>query len=471
MTTVLIYGKFDILHAGHIRLFQYAKKIGDKLIIGLLDDQCANTEMRLDYETRCANLLSIKLIDDIFKFQDTDLLIEEIRPSIVLKGHEFTNRLNPEIETINSVGAKMVFMSGADSIRLTLNVEKNKKGLDTFARAYRQRYGISRSKVNKVLSQFSELRGLIIGDLIYDEYTSCLPVGMSQEDKNIVYETKETLRYVGGAGIVAAHCGSLGADIVFMTVVGDDELGNSSKEELSKFALTPEILIDPSRKTTTKRRYVWDEKSIFRASDLSTHFIDQNIEATIYESVLRKVDKLNFIILSDFNYGILSPNLVSKIITLCKSKEVCVVADCQTSSQSGDLYKYVGVDILTPTEVEVRVALNDFTSGLAYVGEKLFVKNKISNLIMTLGEEGLMIFNSMNSQIVVDRLGVLDVETVDSSGAGDSLLAISTLTFCKTRDIYLSSFMGTLAASIQVSRRGNTPLKISELKQQIDTLF
>ena len=72
-----------------------------------------------------------------------------------------------------------------------------------------------------------------------------------------------------------------------------------------------------------------------------------------------------------------------------------------------------------------------------------------------MGPEGLLVFSKNNKQCQIDRLNAINVDVVDESGAGDSLLALSTMVFSITGNIWLSSFIGSIAASVQIGRRGN----------------
>ena len=146
-------------------------------------------------------------------------------------------------------------MSGQDTLRLDIKVNMKQNPALNYASGFRDRKKIKIQDLKNAISKFKDLKGLVIGDLIIDEYLACSPVGMSQEDKTIVYEKGEVTDFIGGAGIVAGHCASLGAHVKFFSVVGEDEVGTNIDKRLRMLGVDPKLLIDKSRKTSKKNTF------------------------------------------------------------------------------------------------------------------------------------------------------------------------------------------------------------------------
>jgi sugar/nucleoside kinase (ribokinase family) len=123
---------------------------------------------------------------------------------------------------------------------------------------------------------------------------------------------------------------------------------------------------------------------------------------------------------------------------------------------------------LTPTEREARVALNDFTSGLAVISERLIRKARTQNLVVTLGAEGVLVNAMIDGKQQADRLPAFNPSPKDVSGAGDSLFMASSMALRAGADIWQAVYLGSLAAALQVSRVGNLPLTTRELVTEID---
>jgi len=170
------------------------------------------------------------------------------------------------------------------------------------------------------------------------------------------------------------------------------------------------------------------------------------------------------LVFSDFNYGCLPQSLVEKITSLVKSKKpnIMMVADSQSSSQIGDISRFKDMNLITPTEHETRISTKNYEAGLVVLSEELKRQSRAKNILLKLGEEGLLI-NRESTSFVTDKIGALNTSPKDVSGAGDSLLITSALTLSCGGTIWEAAILGSIAASIQVGRVGNTPLTNLEL--------
>jgi bifunctional ADP-heptose synthase (sugar kinase/adenylyltransferase) len=174
------------------------------------------------------------------------------------------------------------------------------------------------------------------------------------------------------------------------------------------------------------------------------------------------------LLFSCFNYGCLPQDLVDAITAKARKRDVMLAADSQASSQLGDVSRFKGMSLITPTEREARLALNDFETGLAFIGERLIHKASAQNLVITLGAEGMLVHTLRGDEFLTDRLPALNPSPKDVAGAGDSFFISSTMAMRVGADIWQSSYLGALAAALQVSRVGNSPMSSAELVSEID---
>ena len=327
-----------------------------------------------------------------------------------------------------------------------------------------ERHGISKGELSKIFKNFSRSNVVVVGDLIIDEYTFCEPLGMSQEDPTIVVRPVEIKRYVGGAGIVAKHAASLGARVQFISVTGNDELGRFAEHDLGVGSVRANFIADDMRPTTLKRRYRCQGQTLFRLSELTQDDVDTRIEEEIFELVKKCATNADIIVLSDFNYGCLPDSLVRKIITWAKSRKIFIAADSQSSSQLGDVSRFVGVDLITPTEYEARLALKDQDNGLVVLAERLKKKANSANVLLKLGKEGVLIQGTdQRCDYITDKLPSLNPNPKDVAGAGDSMLITAAIALSQGEDIWRAALIGTIAAAIQISKIGNVPLRLEEI--------
>ena len=182
------------------------------------------------------------------------------------------------------------------------------------------------------------------------------------------------------------------------------------------------------------------------------------------------IDELDLVVFSDFNYGCLPQPLVEKLVALADSRGVKLAADSQSSSQVGDVSRFKGMHLLTPTEREARISTRNREDGLVVLAEQLRQQASAKNVFLTLGEEGLLIHakNRHHSDWLTDRIGALNSAAKDVAGAGDSLLITSALALACDATIWEAACLGSLASAIQVGRVGNTPLTAVELLRELN---
>ena len=144
-----------------------------------------------------------------------------------------------------------------------------------------------------------------------------------------------------------------------------------------------------------------------------------------------------------------------------------MAADSQSSSQIGDISKFKNMTLVTPTEREIRLSINDFDAGLVVLSQKLSKKTNAEYIFTTLGAEGIMIYNDSDTNLLTDNIKALAGTVKDVSGAGDSLLTCSSMALCVGASIWQSAYLGSLAAAVQVSRVGNIPIKKEEILQEL----
>lgn len=469
MSKCLVSGKFKVLHIGHLRLFETASSLADELIVAVDNTEVPSDEL----DWRISLLKNIESIHQVIEFSgDIQELIEEIKPEYVVKGSEFSRLKNVEEVALAKYGGKLVFSSG-NYYYSELNSKSNllkdiNHHLDFLAR--RQ---IDKNRLHSIVNKFSNLKVCVIGDLIIDEFIECRPLGMSQESPSIVVAPIKTNRFLGGAGILAKHCSELGAETTFISLIGNDEQGEWANKNLKESNLKLFLEIEKSRHSTVKTRYMSSHQVLFRLNKFNNDYISEMQEQTIMRYIRENCADSDIFIFSDFSYGLLTPFLVQEIIEHCKSNKIKIAADSQTSSQVGDISKFVGVDLLTPTEMEARIELKDEVSGLVVLAEKLRKKLSCDSLILKLGGDGVLIHgvDAKNGEFLgTDQVKALNNNPQNISGAGDSLLAGAALSLASNCDVYLSSYIGSMVAAIHVAKVGNLPVRKNELIQLINQL-
>ncbi len=473
--TALVTGNFNILHLGHIRLLKFAKKFSESLTVAVNSDTVAGEEVQIPEKLRMETVKSIGCVDNvILNNKSVNDLISELRPDIVVKGREFEHRDNGELIELQKYGGKLLFSSGETSFSNERNFQdqsiefsKTKNMLSQFM----SRHGTHKDRLIKIIKEFEQKNVLVIGDLIIDEYIDCFPLGMSEEDPTIVVTPTNKRKYVGGAGIVALHASGLGAQVSFITLTGQDEDRDFAASSLEKHNIDFKFLVDPTRVTTLKQRFRTSGKTLLRVSNLNQQSISQEQQELILAEVDKRLNNIDVLIFSDFNYGVLPQYLVEKILKKVERFDgIICAADSQSSSQTGDIKRFKRMNLITPTEKEARVSLRNNEDGLVVIADEIQKSSNAENVFLKLGGDGVLLHSRDRKQqpIVTDRLDALNINPVDVSGAGDSMLTSASLALACGSDIWSSGLIGSYAAALQVSRVGNIPLTQDQLIERIN---
>jgi rfaE bifunctional protein kinase chain/domain len=474
---VFVSGNFNVLHPGHLRLLRFAKEYGDRLIVAVESDRKAGVGAHVPENLRLECVQSNCCVDEAFIVDEPiTTTIARLLPDIVVKGKEHELRFNPELAVLAQYGGRLVFSSG-ESIFSSLDlIRKEFTELDSrsisLPHSYLARHDLAKERLVGLLEKFSNLKVCVVGDLIIDEYISCQALGMSQEDPTIVVTPIDSTCFIGGAGIVAAHAAGLGASVWYFSVAGNDATRDFALEALAVAGVSAQLLIDDSRPTTLKQRFRSKGKSLLRVSHLRQNAISVELQNQILFEIEQVIDTTDLLVFSDFNYGCLPQSLVEKIIVMAKSRDVMLVADSQSSSQVGDISRFHGMDIITPTEHEARISTRNREDGLVVLAEQLRCQASARNVLLKLGDEGLLIHagsgNDKDKEWLTDRVEALNSSPKDVAGAGDSLLITTAMTLACGGDIWAAACLGSLAAAVQVGRLGNIPLRTEELLRELD---
>lgn len=468
---VFVSGYFNILHPGHLRLLRFAAECGDFVVVGVQQDA---DHTQVPAYLRLEGVRAINWVDYAFTLTESpEKFISILKPAIVVKGKEHEDQENPEGDVVKAYGGKLMFGSGDLTFSSVDLIRREFKEVEPSTikkpKDFQKRHGFGHSDLSDAIRKFTALKVCVIGDTIVDEYITGEALGMSQEDPTIVVQPVYQEKFIGGAAIVASHARSLGADVEFFSVVGKDTTAEFVREGLSKNGVKAHLFEDESRPTTLKQRYRANNKTLLRVSHLRQHDIPKELMRQILKEAISVLKGQDLVIFSDFNYGMLPQALVEGMVQYCVSENIKMVADSQSSSQIGDVSRFKGMSLMTPTEREARLATRDQNSGLVVLAENLRKQAKARNVVVTLGAEGILIHaeSDRRNKQITDKLPALNTAPRDVAGAGDSFLTSASMAMAVGCNIWMSSYLGSLAAACQVGRVGNIPIKAEELLKEL----
>ena len=247
------------------------------------------------------------------------------------------------IEILNSKGRAVVFHGGEISYsnsELLTNYEyeiKNKR-IEAFKFACKRQL-LKKSDLLHSIDFWNEANLIVIGDCIVDRYVACEALGMSAEAPVVVVKELDSKDFYGGASIVASHIKNLGADCKLISVIGNDSSGAFFKEKINEEGIEDGLIIDKSRPTTFKKRYMVDNQKLFRVTRMEQTSISKSIEEKIINELEKSVKNASGIVVSDFVYGVITEKILNKIHELAEINNLLLFGDLQCSSQVGSIMK------------------------------------------------------------------------------------------------------------------------------------
>jgi len=264
---------------------------------------------------------------------------------------------------------------------------------------------------------------LLVGDIIIDKNTYGTLLGTSAETPTIVAKKLTTNYSLGGAFLVARNLITLGSQVTFITLIGNDEnisLINEIKDENLKTVL----ISDENRPTTVKSRYWVDDYKLLQFDSADNTPVDKDISERIFSSIENKIDDNDLIIFSDYRHGMLTSQLISKSIELAKNHKKTVYVDSQISQMESNHLYYKGANFFLLNQKEAQeILINQEFKPTQESLMKIKEILKAEGVVVKLGSKGSV-------GLIADdfcRVEALKVKAVDTCGSGDAYLAAYSL--------------------------------------------
>jgi rfaE bifunctional protein kinase chain/domain/rfaE bifunctional protein nucleotidyltransferase chain/domain len=473
---VMCHGNFDIVHPGHIRHLTYAKEKGKILVASVTADKFISKGKDRPYvpqELRAKNLAALEIVDYVIIDNNAAPIntILTIKPDYFVKGFEYSKdgihpKTKEEMKAISSYGGELIFSPGDVVYSSThlLTIHKPKISIDKLL-AIMEIENVTFDNILSTIHKFKNIKVHVVGDTIVDKYSYCTVLGPTTKTPTFSVKLETSKMFVGGAGIVAKHVKNLGADVTFTTVMGNDALKDFVVDDLNKWGIKINAIIDNTRPTTMKERFWADGYKLLQVDTLDNSIVSEKILEEIGDHIAR--EKPDVVIFSDFRHGIFQKETI-KLLAKRINPASIKVADSQVSNRWGNILDFGNFDIILPNEKEARFALGDQDTGIRPLGAKLYSESRAKYLILKLGEKGILVYRDVHENprdfFMIDSF-VEDL--VDATGAGDAMLAATSLAYKSSRNILTSSILGSLGAAVACEKEGNIPISIEEIEAKI----
>lgn len=327
-------------------------------------------------------------------------------------------------------------------------------------------FKIKKDKIRELFRSFDNLNVLIIGDVMIDSYLWGKVSRISPEAPVPIVAVSKKERRLGGAANVALNIQAMGANPILCSVVGVDIEGQAFMDLLKQQKLSQKgILKSRDRITTVKTRVIGNHSQLLRVDDeVETDIIGTETQQLLMLiSYIINHDKIHVIIFEDYNKGLLTPRLISKVVELAHSKGIPTCVDPKIRNFNA----YKGVSLFKPNLKELREGLKSDISGES-IGEmqrevsSFRVKQKIETVLVTLAEKGVI----TNSRKVKEHLPAHIRTIADVSGAGDTVISVASLCRATGCNDILTAAIANLAGGLVCEQIGVVPVNKEQLLEE-----
>jgi rfaE bifunctional protein kinase chain/domain/rfaE bifunctional protein nucleotidyltransferase chain/domain len=499
---VQCHGCFDIVHPGHLRHLRHARAQGDILLVSITGDSMIDKgtgRPLIPQELRAENLAALDCVDWVYiESRPTAIeLLEESRPDIYVKGREYENNNDPrfkaEQQTVLKHGGRIVFSSGDVVFSSSALIAALEQSIDPYharLRSLLNRDNLAGEELSRLISSFRGKRIAVIGEVILDTYILCDRPDVAGESPIMTLRPVERRSYDGGAAIIARHAAAMGALPILITALDDSPESAALRRRLTAEGIEVRSIL-ASRPISEKQRFLVGAQKMMKLDLIERIEPDAAkqeefltlVEQTLSTSALgTRNSALSFpfdaTIIADFGLGLLSQSLLRRLCPLARRHSRILSGD--VSGKRSNLSYLTDMDLLCPSETELRETYRQFDESLPAVAYHLLSATRAKHALITMGSEGLVAFDrtpdftssagEWGTKVTAEHVPALAATAIDPLGCGDALLAAATLTLACGGSLLAAGFLGAAAAATQVQRLGNTVISASDLRNSIARL-
>lgn len=480
---VLCHGAFDLMHAGHIRYLQRARQEGDVLLVTVTADAYVNKgpgRPVFSEQLRAENLAALACVDFVavnYAVSAVDAL-NEIRPNIYAKGGEYrshgddvTGNIALEQEAVEVHGGHIFY---TDEITFSssnlLNEHFNVFPPETkeFLQSFRSRW--SDKEIQRQIASLSDLKVLVIGDAIIDQYHYSTPLGQTGKGNVFAVRYDSEEQFAGGAIAVANHIAGFTDSVTLMTGLGVVDNHEQFIRDKLLPNVTPRFYYFKDAPTVTKRRFVdVDMSKLFEVYFFREDPVLAEAEGNICDWLDTNVGSYDVVVVPDFGNGFITPEIIA--VLEAKAKYLAVNTQINSGNRGYHvIHRYPRADFISLNEPELRLAAHNRHDSIEVVSKQIGDRVQVKQLATTRGTKGVMMFDRESK--VFHKVPALSTRVVDRIGAGDAFLSLAGLCAAKGLNAEVAAFVGSVAAAMDVQIVCNRePINPIGLNKYVSTLL
>lgn len=477
------HGVFDLLHIGHIRHLEKAKQFGDILVVTVTPDEYVNKgphRPAFPAQLRAEGIAALDCVDyvAINKWPQATESIERLRPDFYVKGGEYkdaaqdvTGGITLEAEAVKAIGGKIVF---TDEITFSSSrlINRHLPVFSAEARDYLAKFAAeySAADVLSYLDRARELRVLVIGEPIIDEYQYCQAIGKSSKEPMLAIRRLSTERFAGGALAAANNLADFCGHVGIVAQLGEQNPEDEFIRENVDRRVEKSLLYRRDAPTIIKRRFVdsYFFTKLLEIYEVSDTSLDAADNECVCAALREHVPRYDVVLVLDFGHGMLSQEAIDVI---CEKARFLAV---NAQSNAGNLgyhtiTRYPRADYLSLADGEIRLEARDRHGNVGDILRDVARKLLCPNAVVTRGNQGCLCYREGGGFVSTPALAG---QVVDRMGAGDAFLALTALYVAQGAPMEIVGFVGNAVGAQAVATVGHrNSIQRASLVKYIESLL
>jgi rfaE bifunctional protein nucleotidyltransferase chain/domain len=466
-SVTLAHGTFDLLHMGHVRHLEQARREGDYLVCTVTGDAFVNKGPGRPVFTsalRAEMLAALQYVDwvGVNEGPTAEPVIRKIRPDVYAKGSDYadaaqdiTGNITEERRAVEACGGRIAFTTDitfSSSSLLNSHFDIYHPVLREYLDAARRRNLLP--QLLKLIDSVADFKILVVGDIIIDEYQYVAPMGKTPKENIIATLFKERELFSGGVVAAANHAASFCRQVDVLTCIGEHD----SHEQLVRESLKPNVNLTAMMRcgfpTTRKCRFIDRDymRKLFEVYVMDDTALGGALEAQFAQNIRDRAADYDAVIVTDFGHGLITRNVIDALTVTAPF--LAVNAQSNSANQGFNLItKYDKADYLCIDAPEARLAVSDKFSELGVIASELLpARIDCDRLVLTHGRYGCMAYDKAAG---VKHIPAFTRTVVDTVGAGDAFLAVTSPLVATGADMELIAFIGNAVGAMKVGIVGH----------------
>jgi len=475
------HGCFDIVHPGHIRYLQFARSLGDILVVSMTGDARIDKQPQRPYipeELRAENLAALEFVDWVVidSHPTARDVLSVIKPDIYVKGREYADNDDPrfleEKRVVEAHGGRVVFSSGEVVFSSSRLIESITPSEDIERRRLEvlcQRHDISLPRVHQSLNSIYEKRILVVGDAIIERYVYCDAKRVANESPMMSLRELQDKQFAGGAALVALQLAALGAQATLVTGVADGQDSAWLADVLQQHG----VELVPVRRTVelpVRTRFIVDDQKLMLVERNEPHPVEAERSQQLREVLMPLTQRADALVAFDADGGLLTESALPDLMQL-NGKLLRVGGSAVAPSR---LLAMADTDLLITSERKLRLEMNDLESGLSALVYRTMQRTSAAAMVVSLGKRGLVTFQrptddpetpEWKGRLLSEHLPAFGEFATDHFGCGEVLLATMLASRAAGDSLMLAAYLASTAAGLAATKAGPLPVDHDALRR------